>query len=325
MKQLAAFLFIAVVNPLFAGIEIPFKPFFEVLSDSADPKVSSGKCLIEGEIVDFYSGEKLSGVTIVRTQGAIRLQSADFSILMKLSKPAFTLKKKGYVDLVFDQFGLKGGHRLKVRFYMQQEGQEHHFEVKKPVIYCYSEKDLEFDLGIRPRGKLSFSYPELTPGEKWEMQLRSGQLSDRKTGLAYPYLFWESLQENVSYKKTGNGAYAGDIVSREQLLSYLERSLTAAGFNERERTDFITFWGPQMNKHPFCLVQFLHDDECGQFADYEISPKPDHLNRFYMLFSGFETYPGFIKTEIQQMQSLVREGFYLVDWGGIELPFAEDL
>ncbi|MGV3630636.1 MAG: hypothetical protein ACO1O6_05505 [Bacteroidota bacterium] len=320
------------------GREIePFRPYFEVLSVKKDKKVSRYKCLIEGQFYDYRSGEKIGDVTVERGDDNILLPDGSFAILMKLSKPSLKMYTTGSNMLVFDKFELKGGCRMKLKFYLESGTveDEPRFEVKKPVIYCYSEKNLSFELALKPKGSLNFVYPPMLPGNTWKLAIRESQLYDLSTDVAYPYLFWESCQLDVRYKTApaneykGDAAsrtdvYRGDIVARDNLLAYLDTSLMEIGFTEREKTDFITFWVPQMQKYAYCLVQFQFDEECEQFAIYEISPAPDKVNRVYLLYSGFETYP-YIKTVPKPLRKMKRKGFYLVDWGGVELPAAEDL
>lgn len=315
----------------------PFRPYFEVLSVKKDKKISNSKCLIQGEFYDYRSGEKIGDITVERGGDKILLPDGSFAILMKLNRPSLKMHKAGYNTLVFDKFELKGGHRMKLKFFLEREllDEEPRFEVKKPVIYAYSNKDLNFELTVKAKGYLNFVYPPMLPNGQWSLQIKENQLYDFATDLTYPYLFWESLQYQAHYQTASandykdvisyQDVYRGDIVARTDLLTYLDTSLTEIGFSDREKIDFITFWVPQMKQYDYFLVQFLFDEECEQFATYEIKPAPDHLNRVYMLYSGYENNRPYIKNVSRPLKKMTRKGFYLVDWGGVNIQIEEDL
>jgi hypothetical protein len=337
IKILTSLLLASALNFTFGKELEPFRPYFEVLSVKKDKKVSRSKCLIEGQFYDYRTGEKIGDITVERGNEQVLLTDGSFAILMKLSKPSLKMYKTSYNTLVFDKFELKGGHRMKLKFYLEREliDEEPRFEVKKPVIYCYSDKDLNFELSVKAKGSLSFVYPPMLPNEKWSLQIKENQLYDFTTDLAYPYLFWESQQYEAHYQTASvndykgdvisyQDVYWGDIVARTDLLTYLDTSLTEIGFSDREKIDFITFWVPQMKQYDYCLVQFLFDKECEQFATYDITPKPDKVNRVYMLYSGFEQAP-YIRNIPKPLKKMERKGFYLVDWGGVNIQIEEDL
>ena len=287
IRVLTCLLLASVLNFSFGKEVEPFRPYFEVLSVKKDRKISRSKCLIEGQFYDYRTGQAIGDVTVERDGDQILLPDGSFAILMKLSKPSLKMYKLNYNTLEFDKFELKGGHRIKLRFYLENKADEQpRFEVKKPVIYAYSAKDLDFSLTVKPKGDLSFVYPPMEASGKWKMQLKDNQLYDLNSGLAYPYLFWESRQYNVKFREISPNAYSGDVknfdnayegclVSRSDLAAFLDSSLTEIGFDAREKTDFMTFWAPQMLKYNYCLIQFLFNGECNSFATYDIHPQPD--------------------------------------------------
>ena len=67
------------------------------------------------------------------------------------------------------------------------------------------------------------------------------------------------------------------------------------------------------------FMQFQLQEDCKQFADYAIEPKPDHFNRLYLLFTGFDTEPDDLQTAPQELKPFVRTGFHVLEWGGSEL------
>jgi hypothetical protein len=92
--------------------------------------------------------------------------------------------------------------------------------------------------------------------------------------------------------------------------------------NDREKTDFITYWAPRMIQNEFNFVQFLVQDQANQFANYEISPQPTSFNRIYLVFSGFETMSKDLVLQKQEIKPFSRSGFDILEWGGIEFNSA---
>jgi len=104
----------------------------------------------------------------------------------------------------------------------------------------------------------------------------------------------------------------------------LEKQLTELGFNDKEKTDFITFWGPQLQKYEQVVVQFILNDSCNEFALVEIEPKPQQLNRVYIVWSPVDPEkPHLLKPQV--LKRLNRDGFDVLEWGGIELTKIKDL
>ena len=48
----------------------------------------------------------------------------------------------------------------------------------------------------------------------------------------------------------------------------------------------------------------------------EITPNPDNIIRILMTFKGLDNP---IEVKEQELQSLVRDGFTVVEWGGLEI------
>ncbi len=183
--------------------------------------------------------------------------------------------------------------------------------VKKPVIYLYPESDTEVSVQLKTAGELTFSYPDYASG--WKGTAHSDGSID-VNGNRYPYLFWESEQRFNNF----NLKIGGFLIDKENVIVSLEKHLSDLGFNDKEKTDFITFWGPQLLQHKQVLIQFILHDSCNEFAALEIEPKPEHLNRVYMIWHGID---GPFKTFLnpQKLKTMNRNGFDVLEWGGIEI------
>ncbi|MGV3611850.1 MAG: hypothetical protein ACO1N0_12920 [Fluviicola sp.] len=183
--------------------------------------------------------------------------------------------------------------------------------VKKPVIYLYPESDTDVSVELKTAGELTFTYPSYAKG--WKGTAHPDGSIDIN-GTHYPYLFWESEQRfNTFDLKTG-----GFLLDKENMVTSLEKHLTKLGFNDKEKTDFITYWAPQLQQHKQVLIQFILNDSCNDFATLEIQPKPENLNRVYMVWRGIDG-PFKIFLDPQKLKTLDRKGFDVLEWGGIEL------
>jgi hypothetical protein len=308
---------------------IPYHLSYEIISDKYDTKIPNGKYLIEGTIYDYKYNEnqlreKLSKVIVSSGKKTTRSDSKGyFRMTNELKDSVLKFVLTDYNSSYLENYALKNKHRIKLRIFMTQTKQETEFMVKKPVIYCYSDQNTNFDFQLIPKGELTFAYPSLNSTQTWQMKLENNLLSDQNSQENFPYLFWESKQRdihfNISSIKQDKDEIRGSIVSRANIVSYLDSTLTALGFNFKEKADFITFWAPQMQKENYYLIQFVQNSQCDTFANYKINPTPNHLNRIYMLFAG-NNHPDFpFEVVPQQLKPLERNGFYLVDWGGIEI------
>lgn len=178
---------------------------------------------------------------------------------------------------------------------------------EKPVIYVYPEKTQQVQLTLDVKGALQFTYPAYQNG--WSFTANpDGRI--QLGGKQYDYLFWDA-QTNVR----SDVFQSGFVVSRDSLLPFFETQLTAMGLNPRESQDFITYWCPRMMQNEKNVIHFEFNSGCDQFAGMEITPKPDHLFRVFMVWAdAAEVNCTAMKT--QSIEKLDRSGFTVVEWGG---------
>src|SRR5690606_16900552 len=85
------------------------------------------------------------------------------------------------------------------------------------------------------------------------------------------------------------------------------------------QTDFITYWLPKMQEHPYAFVQLIIDERYEKcIAQMKVTPTPDKLRRVFMLFSPFDEEPGKGIYTSQLLPGFEREGFTVIEWGGGE-------
>lgn len=179
---------------------------------------------------------------------------------------------------------------------------------EKPVIYLYPEEAVEVTVELDYRGELTCTYPAYDG--KWRVLAEpDGTLRDLRGGGTYPYLFWE-----------GRGPFKADfsrgfVVKGEDTAKFLEGVLRKMGLLEKEYREFIVYWLPRMEKNPYNLIAFQKENY-EKAAALQVTPKPDTVLRVSMAFRALDAP---IKIPPQTIPSVKREGFTLVEWGGMEV------
>ncbi len=180
-------------------------------------------------------------------------------------------------------------------------------ECGKPVIYLYPEQEEKVSVQVEPQGGMSASIPEY--GNGWTVMAKpNGELTEISSGEKYPYLFWEGRGGLYETPKKGW------VIAQEEVHSFLLEKLSVLGLNEKETADFLEFWEPRMQNSPYYFVTFLGTQSMNQLAPLTIEPKPDTVIRILMDFKGLSEK---ISVEPFEMYTPKREGFTVIEWGGV--------
>ncbi len=191
------------------------------------------------------------------------------------------------------------------------EGEIQVRQVKKPVVYFYAEDTIQLDVSLQFNGDVSFCYPAFQ--EKWDFTIYpNSTFTDNSTNKEYPYLFWEGDYDLSQLKQMQVGFH----VKRKELIPFFEKKLTTLGLNRREITDFITFWTPNLLEE-YYQVQFITQEDCNDIATYQFSKTPETLIRVIALFKPVSENADQIAPQI--LKPIIRDGFTIVEWGGIEV------
>jgi hypothetical protein len=195
---------------------------------------------------------------------------------------------------------------------------EQEIHLRKPVIYLYPETETEINIEVQAVGELTFTYPEYNNG--WNVTADSeGNITHE--GTSYNYLFWDSEQQLIaSIVDYSQGFY----IQGNELIAFLESTLTAYGFTSKERADFITYWAPNMKDVSNLYIYFLFDEACDSFATLNISPEPAQTARFYMLWADAGSDYNDIGLVPQNIPSINRTGFTVLEWGGAEIGIVSE-
>lgn len=184
--------------------------------------------------------------------------------------------------------------------------------IKKPVIYLYPTKKTSIDVTVTVSGTFTARYP--TPeGDTWKVVATpDGTLFDPKTERRYGYLFWEASEP----KGMALDPTRAHCVARKDLEGFLETMCLTMGLNDKEKTDFISYWIAPMSRHPYCLVQLVDERTYERYAQMNVQPPPETLIRLFMIFRGAHEP---VQCGAPTLPRHHRKGYTLVEWGGAEL------
>ncbi len=176
----------------------------------------------------------------------------------------------------------------------------------KPVIYLYPKADTNVSVAVGANVTVSEPlYP--TGGWKNVLARPNGQL--RYQGKEYGSLFWEGQ---------GNGEYPaitqGIVVAQKDMLATIEKQLASQGLQGREITEFISFWKPNLPKDPYVRLTWLTLPQINELAPLRVTPRPNTSIRVFLDFEGLSKP---ISLPAQKFNAPKREGFTLVEWGGL--------
>jgi len=180
--------------------------------------------------------------------------------------------------------------------------------LSKPVIYLYPKENMDISVQLNLKNsKFTTIYPKFNGKNTWKVRAKPNGdiLINNKT---YPYLFWEAK----SYSPFETNEKEGFIITEENAEKFLEEKLKILGLNDKEKTDFITFWLPVLLKNKISLCTF----QSKKFFDnieLNVTPKPDSLIRVFLTIKKLDNL---INIKEQKLISNERKGFTVIEWGG---------
>lgn len=188
---------------------------------------------------------------------------------------------------------------------------------EKPVIYVYSPEKKEINIDLQPSGEFIFTYPLFNNG--WFFTTDStGKIETE--GKNYKYLFYDA---NIAIDYKDVHSQDGFLVSKEELLPFLESSLSEMNFSSSEQQDFITYWYPKMIKNESNFIRFIFNEEYNNYASMTVNPKPDNMLRVFMIWTNAASLD-YTLIKPQVLPSLERSGYFILEWGGSEILFPEN-
>lgn len=331
MTKIKPFLLVVLMLSAFlAQAKIPeYVPPFKIISDTLDPDVAPGKCLITGVV--NYNEQPVNEATIkaynydkVSYQSEMTLlvnsnKLGNIRMLVDTSTYYLTAWKPGTGTAYVEGVKFKSGHHIIIEIYLPDEMMD---VVEKPVIYAYSEEDLDASIQLNTDMDLNFTYPLIEQGHIWNFTTTAHGLEiNDKT---YPYLFWDAFAYNGLTHKYHGEQVEGFFIEGYTAIEFLEEKLSKLGLNQKEQTDFITYWAPRMINYNYVLVNFLVDEDYNEISTMNISPNPNEIRRVFMMYTGVNDIYSFPDIELYtpnygDLPKLKRDGFTIIEWGGSEI------
>lgn len=207
----------------------------------------------------------------------------------------------------------------------------------KPVVYLYPEKPTDIHLSFatpvslntqipfyhdgwfvnaKPDGTLIDLQPQFTDCSKINSLKFGSEYANTacKTN-AYQYIYWSGKSEVNSYP-TADGGW---VVKKNDLQKFMDEKLKEIGFTNKESTDMTSYWVPKMieKNSPFYRISFLTTSQMNKFIPMNINPLPDSVLRIFLDFKALSSRPT-IDPIPQQFNKFIRNGFTLVEWGGLQ-------
>ena len=181
--------------------------------------------------------------------------------------------------------------------------------IKKPLIYLYPEQETDVTVELGQPDKISTSYPKYESG--WRVKAApNGDLVDLRSGRELYGLYWEG--DSVGFGMTDEGF----VVRGEDTAAFLEEKLAILGLTDREAEEFIVYWLPKMEKNKFNYIRFATKKEIEEYMPLKVTPTPDTTIRVAM---GAKALDEPIEIKEQKLESGMRKGFTVVEWGGVDL------
>jgi hypothetical protein len=252
-------------------------------------------------------GAALECTSIVLTGGALALEDAISSVSPDMADPhrlAILVRAKSAHSWFV--VGAEGPPQDS------EESDPEALTLKKPVILLYPPRPMHVRVRLDLDGRVTVSEPPYDVATRgWNVTAQpDGQLLDERSGTVCSELFWEGethLAPDFS---------CGFVVPRGDVAPFLEDKLAVLGLNAAERAEFMEYWLPRMQAHPFALVHFAG-------ADYEatarlfIDPQPDVTIRVFMEFAPLDRPVTVLPQPLSPAPA--RTGFTAVEWGGAEV------
>jgi hypothetical protein len=182
----------------------------------------------------------------------------------------------------------------------------------KPVIYLYPTSTEKVKVQLDYKGIITADYPPYNFEQKgWTVTATPDGKIIGEDGKEYSYLFWEGQSLTpVNYDLS-----TGFIVRGEDTREFLQTTLAKMGLTPKEYNEFIVYWYPKMKDNKYNLIHFA-ESEYTDTALLTITPKPDSMLRVFMVFKPLDNT---INIKPQEIESFVRNGFTVVEWGGDEI------
>ena len=186
----------------------------------------------------------------------------------------------------------------------------------KPAVYLYPQRKQMVNVKVFPRGELSYTDPPYNPSKGWTVEAYPEGNLYQVLGSKYyaeipsGYLYYESKILDSEIKKPSKGW----SVRKEDMEGLFNRVLPELGLNEKEKEDFMDYWLNKLPESPYYFVGLMDKDQRDYLEPLSVTPEPETSIRFSLYFEPLNQP---IIVPEPEVETPNREGFTLVDWGGM--------
>lgn len=295
--------------------DIKLSNYWEIVSSELDSTLELGYSKIRITVEDINNYTKLENV-IISLNTTLELGKTDSNGVLNstiLSGDTRLCADKPFGSSFATNYDFKSQYTyvIKIKMYLKQIYYKPSTVLKKPVIYLYPTKTQPINVKVVPKGDFVFTYPSY-PENGWSIIGHpNGEIKYKNR--TYNYLFWEAN----SYTLNDIDISDGFIVHSDTLVQFLERALTTVGLSDIEQADFITYWAPKLEQNKLNFIHFEFNEGYEKYiSKMKITPKPESLIRIFMLYKAVNKP---YKTETQNIPTLERKGFTVIEWGGAHI------
>ena len=207
-------------------------------------------------------------------------------------------------------------------------------QIKKPAIYLYPEQETNINIKLDNKIKLEIDIPKYVQLKGWNVKAypngkivdlqpeytNCDKLNSTQFGLEYaksacknndyPYVYWDGIQTAKPIPTKNQGW----IVDKKDLPDFLAEKLEYVGFNKAEKEEFLRYWTKKLSNNDKYFIYFLQGKDVDDYLPMQVTPKPDSINRFYILAKPVNSTKADLQP--QKLDKFKRKGFTLVEWGG---------
>lgn len=205
---------------------------------------------------------------------------------------------------------------------------------RKPAIYLYPDKTAQISVKLNdaikynnvipkykngwyveaePNGFLRDLQPEFTKCDKLPYKEFGFEYSKRACEInKYPYIYWDGYSNLKPLPKKE----VGFIVKTEDIETFLSQKADVIGFNESEKSEFVRYWSRKIKdtKWKTVRIYFLQNEEVDNYYPIIVEPEPNSSNRIQIVIEKAKRNKNI---EEQNLIPIKRDGYTLVEWGGI--------
>ncbi len=177
--------------------------------------------------------------------------------------------------------------------------------VYKPNIYIYCPKDITANVKIEPYQYITASIPAYDQQEGWNAKVERGSINGTND-----YLFYEARIPDQGLQRE-----EGFVMHGQRLKADMEQMLDRYGFNEKEKGDFLEYWGDKLTGKKNYVFYPQGRDTLDSIMPLTIVPRPDSVFRLWFLIEEFNEQKDF--KIIDQVKKIERYNYTVVEWGGV--------